>query len=127
MNHTRLLVVDDDTDFAAFVRKVAESASFAVETCASAEAFKVALAKEAAAVIILDISMPGTDGIELLRFIAERKSRARILILSGFDDRIRRMALDLGQALGLAMAGVVAKPVRAAELRATLQRLREAA
>src|SRR3546814_12930165 len=67
--------------------------------------------------------MPGTDGIELLRFLSAERSRARILLMSGFDARIREAALLLGEAHALDMVGIVAKPVRAAELRALLASL----
>jgi CheY-like chemotaxis protein len=67
------------------------------------------------------------DGIELIRFLANRDYRGPVLIVSGFDRRVLESAFRLGEALGLTMVGPVAKPVRLnaleavfAELRATL-------
>src|SRR3546814_14460564 len=47
--------------------------------------------------------------------------------MSGFDARIREEALLLGEAHALDMVGIVAKPVRAAELRALLASLQNPA
>lgn len=124
MPRPRLLIVDDDRDMAAFMGRVGASAGYDVGTADSAEAFKLALAEVKPAVIILDLTMPDTDGIELLNYLAEARTRARILIVSGYDEGIRRMAHNIGVARGLDMAGVVAKPVGAAELRVMLEQLR---
>jgi DNA-binding response OmpR family regulator len=123
MKAPRLVMVDDEPEFGTFVRAVGESAGFAVDTAKRAEEFKAALARGPADVIILDVSMPDTDGIELLRWLSEQGTRAKVLIMSGFDARMRQMALELGRARGLDMAGVIAKPVRAAELRSLLSGL----
>src|SRR3546814_16533545 len=90
---------------------------------AHAEGFSLLYRKVRPNVVILDLAMPGTDGIELLRFLSAERSRARILLMSGFDARIREAALLLGEAHALDMAGLVPQPVRAAELRARLARL----
>ncbi len=66
--------------------------------------------------------MPGCDGIELLRYLAEIGCQAQILIASGFDTRVLQSARELGTARGLNMAGVITKPMRASELRTLLER-----
>src|SRR3546814_1142356 len=65
---------------------------------AHAEGFSLLYRKVRPNVVILDLAMPGTDGIELLRFLSAERSRARILLMSGFDARIREAALLLGEA-----------------------------
>jgi CheY-like chemotaxis protein len=123
MTAPRLLTVDDDPRFRIFVREAAEDCGFDVLAVATAEELKAALARGGFDGLVLDLSMPETDGIELLRWLADRKTRVPILIVSGFAERIRNSALMLGEARGLPMAGVLAKPVRAAELKAALMRL----
>jgi YesN/AraC family two-component response regulator len=68
--------------------------------------------------------MPGMDGVELIRFLADENYSAPVLIVSGFDRRVLESAFRLGKALGLNMAGPVEKPVRLEELEATLCDLR---
>ena len=74
--------------------------------------------------VALDLGMPGMDGVELLRFLANQDYRSPVLIVSGFDRRVLESAFRLGEALGLTMAGPLEKPVRLEELEALLNRLK---
>jgi CheY-like chemotaxis protein len=74
--------------------------------------------------VALDLGMPGMDGIELLRFLADQDYKAPVLIVSGFDRRVLESAFRLGEALGLSMAGPVEKPVRFEELETMLEQLK---
>ena len=75
--------------------------------------------------VAIDLGMPGKDGVELLRFLAEEKAQQPILIISGFDRRILESAFNLGEELGLNMVGPVAKPARLDELGMLLAQIRE--
>jgi CheY-like chemotaxis protein len=123
MTKPKLLTVDDDPGFRIFVREAAEDCGFDVQAVATAMEFKAALARGSFDGLVLDLSMPETDGVELLRDLGDMKTRTPILVVSGFDDRIRQAALRLGEARGLVMTGVLAKPVRAAEFKAKLMQL----
>jgi DNA-binding response OmpR family regulator len=116
----RLLIVDDEPEVCSFLRDVAVDVGYDVVTANRAEEVKAVLADSQADLIVLDLTLPGTDGIELLGFLAEAGTRARILIVSGYDEGIRRMAYTIGRARGLDMVGVLPKPVRVAELRGLL-------
>jgi DNA-binding response OmpR family regulator len=118
----RLLVVDDDPAMGDFVRDIATPLGFAVETFIEAKGFKAAVAKGDPDVIILDLTMPKIDGIELIGYLAEKKSHAKIFIMSGFDPAVQRMAKTLGEGWGLDMADIIPKPVRAARFREILMR-----
>ncbi|HEY7608654.1 MAG TPA: response regulator [Alphaproteobacteria bacterium] len=123
----RMLIIDDEPEIRDFLRGIAIDVGYDVVTASCAEDFKTAFAAAGADVILLDLTLPGTDGIELLKYMAEMGARARILIVSGFDEDIRRMAFTIGAARGLDMAGVLAKPLRVAELTSLLnQFLRDA-
>lgn len=120
----RLLIVDDEPAICTFVRAVAEPLGYAVETYTSPVAFKVAISKDKAEapVIILDLNMPEADGFELIGFIAETGTAAKLFIMSGFGDIYSRMAAQVCEHRGLAVAGAIPKPVCAAELRKILSR-----
>jgi YesN/AraC family two-component response regulator len=64
------------------------------------------------------------DGVELLRFLADKDYRSPVLIISGFDRRVLESAFRLGEALGLSMAGPLEKPVRLEELETMLSQLK---
>ena len=123
----RLLIIDDDAAVARLVEKVAAGCGFAVSVTHDAESFMDALAASDPDLIILDLSLPASDGVELLRFLAASRCRTRILIISGFDPRVLETSGKLGAALGLNIAGTIAKPVRVAELRAAIGGAEEAA
>lgn len=127
MTAQQLLMCDDEPAVGDFVRRIAEDLGYRMHFTAQADAFAPLYRRVRPDVVILDLVMPGTDGIELLRFLAEERSPARILLMSGFDPNIRHAALLLGEAQSLDMVGVVAKPVRASELRQLLAKLRDPA
>jgi len=125
MTTPRLLMCDDEPDVGAFVRRIAEDLGFEMHFTHQAGDFAPLYHASRPDVVILDLVMPGTDGIELLRFLAKQRSSARILLMSGFNPTIREAAVLLGEAHSLNMVGIVPKPVRAAELRDLLNRLAE--
>ena len=125
MTASRLLMIDDEPDIGALVQRVAEGLNFEMNFVTRGDAFKAKYRSFHPDIVILDLSMPETDGIELLAFLAEEKSRARVVILSGFDPSIVIGACRLGEDRGLDMAGIASKPVRVAELRSILDSLKE--
>jgi len=118
----RLLIVDDEPAIAEVIESVALARGYEVTTTADAAAF-LAAAALGPDVIVLDLSLPDTDGVELLRHLAESGCRARILIVSGFDERVLETSGRLGAALGLDVAGTLNKPIRIADLRSALAKV----
>ncbi len=125
MNRDRLLVIDDDAGFRSFVRRVSETVGYETVVTEDADDFKEKVRSWRPSVIILDLQMPKVDGVELLRSLGETKSAAKILIASGFDVKVVETAARLAAERGLAIAGSLHKPVRAAMLRDRLECLRE--
>lgn len=116
----QLLVVDDEAAICEFVQTVAESCGYDVKTCTDEQQVMATIASANPDVIVLDLTMPTLDGIEVLRNLAGQRSQASIFIMSGFDARVRDVAVDLGKVLGLSMAGIIPKPVRAPMLKELL-------
>ncbi len=116
----RLLQIDDDPHVGRAFQKVARGCGYDVQITDNAKSFKAAYQSFKPDVIILDLIMPETDGIELLRFLADAGSLAKILIISGFDRKILEAAGRFGEAQGLRIAGILSKPVRSAALRKLL-------
>jgi DNA-binding response OmpR family regulator len=120
-------MVDDAPDVGAFVQRVAEAVGYDMQFADRAEGFKTLYRSFHPDVVILDLAIPGTDGVELLIFLAEEDSSAQVLLMSGFGAEIRDSALRFGAARGLRMAGIVPKPMRVDELRSILEYLQRQA
>ena len=85
----RLLIIDDDDAFARFVKKVAVSLGFDVITTNDPDEFRMTAKSWTPTLVILDLSMPGCDGIELLRHLARARYPAQVVVASraGFERR----------------------------------------
>jgi CheY-like chemotaxis protein len=115
-----LFVIDDEPAICALIQRIAEGCGYPVAVASDPALFKQQFHAVEPSVICLDLAMPGSDGIEMLRFLAAQGCRARVLVISGYNSAMVQLAVRLGEALGLEMAGVLAKPIRIAELRSLL-------
>lgn len=113
----RLLIIDDEPGFATAARKIGENLGFEVVVAGNAELFLRAAREWRPHAILMDLKMPGTDGIELLRALAADRCRAQIALMSGSDRKTLEAAMQLGRDRGLNMAGLLPKPLRLQELR----------
>ena len=120
MGQPRLLLIDDEPALADFIANAARETGYDPVITSDDGMFRDRFRSERPSVVALDLGMPGMDGVELLRFLADEGFAGPVLIISGFDRRVLDSAFRLGEALGLAMAGPVAKPVRLEELEALL-------
>ena len=124
MTRPRLLLIDDEPQLAAFVANAARLCGYDPLSTDRDEDFRAQFVEHHPEMVALDLGMPGMDGVELLRFLAEQDYRAPVLIVSGFDRRVLESAFRLGEALGLTMAGPLEKPVRLDELESCLTELK---
>jgi DNA-binding response OmpR family regulator len=123
----RLLLIDDEPALADYVASAARLCGFEPAVAANEPSFRALFDSHAPQVVVLDLGMPGTDGVEYLRFLAAKDFAGPVLIVSGFDRRVLESAFRLGSALGLRMAGPLEKPVRLQELEDQLMSLKGAA
>jgi DNA-binding response OmpR family regulator len=124
MSLPRLLLIDDEPALAEFLASAAEESGFDAVVTGDDEEFRQAFLARRPDMVALDLGMPGMDGVELIRFLADQDFAAPVLIVSGFDRRVLESAFRLGEALGLTMVGPVEKPVRFEVLQERLSRLR---
>lgn len=108
----RLLIIDDEPALAAYVAKAAAMCGYEPLVADGDTDFRAQFLNEGPALVALDLGMPGSDGVELLRFLAEHRFSGPVLIISGFDRRVLDSAFRLGEALGLNMVGPLEKPAR---------------
>jgi CheY-like chemotaxis protein len=117
MSPKRLLVVDDELGFREFVVEVAEGLGFQVESAANGAEFKVLFDASQPDVAVVDVIMPGIDGIELVSWLADQATNLRLIMVTGFTPHYTELAKKLGEAKGLHSVTTLHKPVRLATLR----------
>jgi EAL domain-containing protein (putative c-di-GMP-specific phosphodiesterase class I) len=118
-NTDRVLVIDDDNTVCELVSALARTMGLVCDTTKDASSFLDRVTPETS-LILLDLMMPEMDGIEVLRLLGERQSKARILLISGMDKRVLETAEKLAQSLGLSVVGHLQKPFPLNELRDVL-------
>jgi DNA-binding NarL/FixJ family response regulator len=116
----RLLILDDDALVGLLVESVARLAGVATCLTREADEFYDAAADWGPTHVVLDLTMPGASGEEVLAELAARGCRARIIITSGADAERLAHAVAQARADGLDVAGGLPKPFVAAALRALL-------
>jgi DNA-binding response OmpR family regulator len=112
MPQPRLLLIDDEPALADYLANAARACGFEPIVTAVDADFREAFVANRPEMVALDLGMPGMDGVELTRFLADEDYDGPVLIVSGFDRRVLESAFRLGEALGLNMVGPVEKPVR---------------
>lgn len=79
-------LVDDDASFARALGRLLRATGYAVETYDSAGAFLAARRDGAGGCVLLDLRMPGVDGLALQRRIAESPDPLPVVFVSGDAD-----------------------------------------
>ena len=114
----RVLVVEDEKKTASFIRKALQAEGFAVDVCHNGEeAWTAALATPFDA-IVLDIMLPGRDGLSLLRQLRERQNTTPVLLLSARGEVNERV-----EGLNAGADDYLPKPFVIAELVARVRAL----
>ncbi len=111
---TSLLLVDDERSLREPLAEYLIRQGFAVQEAESAAAARLRLASETPDLVLLDIMMPGEDGLSLCRHLAERKLPVILLTARG-EPMDRIVGLEIGA------DDYVAKPFEPRELVARIR------
>jgi DNA-binding response OmpR family regulator len=93
----RLLLVEDDPALVKALERGLRGAGFAVDAAGSAERALELLGTDGYDLVVLDLGLPGADGLALLRLVRERGSTLPVLVVTArgsVDDRVT--GLDAG-------------------------------
>lgn len=109
----RILIVDDNPQNLKLARVVLSTSGFDVETAGDAEEALVMLDTFAPRLILMDIQLPGMDGLELTRQLKADPARKHIVVIAltafamkGDEDRARAAGCD----------GYITKPIHTVTL-----------
>ena len=111
-----VLVVDDDAGNLASLEKIFQRDGMRAFTADSARAALEIVRKHRVQVVLSDLMMPGTSGIELLRAVRSQGCKVRFgFVTSEVSDAIKQLAREAGAAF------LISKPFTADQIKAAVQ------
>jgi FixJ family two-component response regulator len=106
-----IVIIEDDVLVRQALGDCMESAGYAVETFASAEQFLVSESAQNAACLILDVQLPGINGLELQDKLIGADNRVPIVFVSAQGTQANR-----DKAMRRGASGFLSKPFRREDL-----------
>jgi DNA-binding NtrC family response regulator len=111
MEESRVLLVDDEQDFVTVLAERLETRGLKVDTADSGEAALVKAGEKFFDAIVLDLAMPGMNGIETLKGLLEINADLQVILLTG-----RATLAQAIEAMKLGALDFLEKPVDIATL-----------
>jgi two-component system KDP operon response regulator KdpE len=116
MNPLRILIVDDEPPIRRFLRTALAAQDYRVEEAPDGEAALEFLKRNPVDLMVLDLGLPGMDGLDVVRRLRQEGNPLPIVILSSRDDEAGKVA-----ALDLGADDYVSKPFGVEELSARIR------
>lgn len=92
----RLLVVDDEPELRALLTRYLSQQGYRVEAVADGAAMQRQLKRQPADLIILDLMLPGEDGLSLARQLRQKGDQAIIMLSARGEELDRIVGLEVG-------------------------------
>lgn len=106
MDTIKVFLVDDEKEFVTTLSERIEMRNFCCDVAFSGEQALEKLEKESFDVMILDLNMPGMDGLETLEIVRLKRPEIKVIILTGHGSEKERV-----QAMHLGAFAYLQKPV----------------
>ncbi len=117
MSTPQIMVVDDEADIRSLLQEILSDEGYEVRVAADAEEARQLYAEQAPDLILLDIWMPGTDGISLLKEWVGRGLKSAVVMMSGHGTVDAAM-----EATRLGAFDFIEKPLSLSKLLRSVQR-----
>ena len=106
----RLIIIDDDVELTKLLQDAA-SGLFSEITVFNSSCEFLDFTLIAGDIVLLDLMMPDTDGIEVIRQLGKKRCGARLVLISGSDESVLRSTENLAKSYGLKVSGYLQKPI----------------
>ncbi|MHC1758731.1 MAG: response regulator [Negativicutes bacterium] len=96
MEKENILIVDDEKNIQFVITKCLEDAGYGVVTASDGESALTKIGKESFSIVILDIKMPGMDGLQVLQRIKALVPEQRVIMITAhgtIDTAVEAMKL----------------------------------
>ena len=114
----RILIIDDEPDFCGVLEAYLGRKGYDTDVATSAEAAFAALSHSQPDLVLMDVRMPDTSGLELLPQIKAASSASYVIVVTALNDyRVEDLLYEAGA------DGYLTKPVRLEELGQSIQDL----
>ena len=110
-----IIVVDDEADVRAMLAEALEASGHAVRTAADGDGLRRLVADRRPALVVLDLGLPGEDGLRLARWLREHHDPGIVMLTGAATVVDRVVGLEVGA------DDYVTKPCSLAELRARVE------
>jgi len=122
MSDTKIYLLDDDTAVLSLLNDMVEDIGLEAECFKQGQAlFEQVTQFEQGALLVLDLNMPGMDGIEVMRRLASMSNSPALLLISGHDIGVLHAAEKLGREHQLNIIASLNKPLRLSVFQQTIQ------
>jgi len=101
-----MLVVDDEVEICEFLKLFFEERDFQVKIANTGEDAIKSLDQENPDIVLLDISMPGMDGLTVLKRIKEKKMRCKVIMVTALETNVK-----IEEAMRLGADNYITKPL----------------
>ena len=118
LHHPHILVVDDEQLLRKLTMSILTAAGYQVTTCSSGTEALALYRRQAYDLVVMDMIMPGPNGIETFHSLIDYDPQAKVVIISGFSEQ--KVTEDLYE---LGLAGFLEKPVPRAMLLSEVERI----
>ncbi len=116
MTSRKLIVLDDDDIAREIVSASAQRAGFSCVGYSSAAELRMEADLHEFDLLVLDLNLLDTDGVEVLQYLSGQQFKAPILLVSSLEERVLYSTLRVGSSLGLQLLDPIRKPLRPSEL-----------
>ena len=116
----KIMIVDDEEDVRLFLNDFLGERDFWVDTAGSGEEALEKLTKQSVDIILLDIMMPGMDGLQCLEKVKQKYPKTSVIMITALKDEAR-----MAKAKKLGAHDYIVKPFSLSYLETELSKLLE--